>query len=297
VKPGETFHPFKLFNGVFVPLALLKYPDLSWFAKLLWARLAMYAGTKDFCFVRLESLAKEMGVHVATVGRGLKELCDLGLIRRKRRGPSRENLYTFIWHSLLECSLKRPKRSKQPAADCAEMRSHDSAEMRSQEPTAGRTDCAEMRGLIAHFCSSDRAEMRGAYKEEETPEETPLKDSSLSRTVRVNRAAAETKKREKNFRDEEPQNGRGGLDHLPVAAWANRLYARHPRKKDKARVLPALMAALRKASDPPALFAEIDRVHALWCASREWASRKLAPWALARWLDDDGWTALPLDRR
>ena len=47
MKVGEVFNPYGMFVGSFVPNTLLRYKGLSSTAKLLWARLAQYAGKND----------------------------------------------------------------------------------------------------------------------------------------------------------------------------------------------------------------------------------------------------------
>ena len=76
--------------------------------------------------------------------------------------------------------------------------------------------------------------------------------------------------------------------------WAARLYARHPKKKDEALVPGAIFAVMESAPSPAALFAEIDRVHALWCATFDWQEKngRFAP-VLASWILDHGWTVEP----
>ncbi len=82
------------------------------------------------------------------------------------------------------------------------------------------------------------------------------------------------------------------------AEWSAALYARHPKKKDEALVGGALFRVMEEAADPPALFAEIDRVHRLWCATFDWSEKngRFAP-VLAAWLMDHGWTVEPHEDR
>lgn len=77
--------------------------------------------------------------------------------------------------------------------------------------------------------------------------------------------------------------------------WAERLYSRHPKKKD----LPLVSAeCLRiwttKNGSALSFFREIDRIHGLWCTSEGWVKEngRYAP-KLAEWLGDRGWTKEP----
>ncbi len=67
-----------------------------------------------------------------------------------------------------------------------------------------------------------------------------------------------------------------------------RLYARHPKKKNKPLVVPALFAALQRAT-----FVMIDAAHEQLCRTADW-TKDGGKWApkLDEWLVDDGWTAV-----
>lgn len=85
---------------------------------------------------------------------------------------------------------------------------------------------------------------------------------------------------------------------LPLDEWVERLYGRHPKKRGKPLVEAACVAILNKCRaagrDALALFQQIDRIHAPWCASEDWTKEnaKYCP-QLAVWLSDEGWTAGP----
>ncbi len=159
MKPmaGEAFAPHMLFVSLPVPISIAADPKLSWFAKILYGRLRLHAGKKDSCFVRLETLGQELGTSIDTVGRGLKELIDAGLVARRRRGPGKENVYFFTWHPSLEQSLNA--------------RSSDSAKVRNQEAS----DSADLRCKTPQICGDPAAKVRNHYKEEKVLEKVPLK--------------------------------------------------------------------------------------------------------------------------
>jgi len=85
---------------------------------------------------------------------------------------------------------------------------------------------------------------------------------------------------------------------LPLDDWVERLYRRHPKKKNKALVPPALWAAVSGAPDPAAKFAEIDRAHEIACRSYGWRKEggMYAP-KLDEWLADEGYTAVQEEER
>jgi len=70
-------------------------------AKLLWARLARYAGTRGQCFPLLSTLAADLGFSERQVQRYLAELVSAGFLRTRQRGFNKSNLYEFLWHPAL----------------------------------------------------------------------------------------------------------------------------------------------------------------------------------------------------
>ena len=116
---GQPFNPYGLLLNASTPISLCSHPGLTQGAKLLYGRLALYAGRNGRCFPSLDSLATDMAVDLATVKRWLKELTDARLISRQRGGQGRPSECIFLWNGLLSASLKS-----------ASMRSTDSAGMR-----------------------------------------------------------------------------------------------------------------------------------------------------------------------
>lgn len=107
---GQPFNPFKLFVGSFIPNALLRYPDLSPSAKLVWARLAQYAGQDGMAYPKMATIADQVGLSEVYVQKRLKELVDKGfLVRHKAVGKQRllhfPDTYTFIFHACFASQL------------------------------------------------------------------------------------------------------------------------------------------------------------------------------------------------
>jgi hypothetical protein len=70
--------------------------------------------------------------------------------------------------------------------------------------------------------------------------------------------------------------------------WAEKLYLRHPKKKDQVLVQQEVARIWNSSPDPQALFSgTIDPVHRRFCRSKEWQEKngQFAP-QLARWLND-----------
>jgi len=103
LQVGQVFIPRRVLNsGVFVPDGLLPCRLISNRAKLLWARLAHYAGSGVECFPLLSTSARDMGVCPRQVQRYLSELVTQGFLRVCWRGLNQSNPYEFLWHPALE---------------------------------------------------------------------------------------------------------------------------------------------------------------------------------------------------
>jgi len=99
-------NPYRTFVGSFIPNGLLKYKGVSSTAKLLWARLAQYAGKNGVAWPSQDSLAEEIGVSVTTIKRFMKELIDDGFIECEKplgldRLGHKTNRYYFLNHPCL----------------------------------------------------------------------------------------------------------------------------------------------------------------------------------------------------
>ena len=111
MRIGEKFNPYRLFVGVYIPNAIVRCKDLSLGAKLCYGRLAQYAGEDGEAYPSYETLAEEIGSNRRSAIRYAKELHLYGLIRIVHRKnlyaeDYTSNVFQFLWHSLLESSLK-----------------------------------------------------------------------------------------------------------------------------------------------------------------------------------------------
>jgi len=87
---------------------------LSGGAKLLWARLARYAGANGVCFPSCQTLGTDLGCSPRQIQRYVAELTKAGLIIAKQRGLNRSNIYWFLWHPELE---EPPRKGLSSATD------------------------------------------------------------------------------------------------------------------------------------------------------------------------------------
>ena len=105
MQTGQTFNPYRLFVGAFIPNALMQYTGLTQGAKLTWARLAQYAGEKGEAYPSLETLANDIGVKKLQVIQYLKELEKKQFIEVLRAEGKdkllhKTNRYIFLWHEI-----------------------------------------------------------------------------------------------------------------------------------------------------------------------------------------------------
>lgn len=98
-----TINPYKRFRGAFIPNAIMECSQLSDSAKLMWAKLAQYAGKDGRCFPSIKTLGDKTAKAERTARRALDELRDKGFIKvRRATGKSRlmhmTNEYFFLDH-------------------------------------------------------------------------------------------------------------------------------------------------------------------------------------------------------
>jgi hypothetical protein len=94
--PGEIFNPYRVFVGIFIPNALVRYKGLSPSAKLVYGRLSQYAGEDGKCFPAEDVLADEVGLSKRQVYRLLSELETGKFIICRATG------YVFLWHDIFD---------------------------------------------------------------------------------------------------------------------------------------------------------------------------------------------------
>jgi hypothetical protein len=110
---GQPFNPFGLFNGIFIPEALIKSSIISAGAKITYGRLARYAGQNGVCFPSVPTLAAEIGMSTRQTQRYLSELEAKQLLRRVPRHSDdgqQSNIFEFLWHEVFQQSATRMTR-------------------------------------------------------------------------------------------------------------------------------------------------------------------------------------------
>lgn len=110
LRVGQPFNPFGLFNGIWIPEVLVRAKGISPGAKLVYGRLARYAGRGGDCYPAVSTVASEVGLKARQTQRYLAELEGMELIRRVPRisgSGQGSNVYVFLWHALLEGAMNK----------------------------------------------------------------------------------------------------------------------------------------------------------------------------------------------
>lgn len=103
---GKRFNPYRSFTRISViPNELMAYPGLSSSAKLLWARLAQYAGKDGRAYPSIATLAADIGLKERQTQNLLAELKKKRFIESSH-GP-RANSYYFLLHPCLVDGFKQ----------------------------------------------------------------------------------------------------------------------------------------------------------------------------------------------
>jgi hypothetical protein len=107
LKPADTFNPYKMFVGSFIPNWLMRRTEICQGAKLCYARLAQYAGEYGDAHPAQETLATELGVGSRQVRKYVTELIDHHLLATRQFGLAQTNAYIFLWHTWMEDGIRK----------------------------------------------------------------------------------------------------------------------------------------------------------------------------------------------
>src|ERR1044071_115625 len=108
----DTFDPVAREGFTQVPNFVLKNPNLSPGAKLVYAMFLSYAWHNDSCFPGQERLAGDMGLTRVRVTQLISELDRSSLVTIQRRGQGKTNLYTI--HFGVKAKASHYKAVKHP---------------------------------------------------------------------------------------------------------------------------------------------------------------------------------------
>jgi hypothetical protein len=96
------YNPYRQYTGSFIPNWLLERTEVSSHAKLVFARLAQYAGKGGESFPHQKTLAGEIGLNDKTMRRGLSELIEAKVIESQQNGMGKPNSYFFLRHEWMK---------------------------------------------------------------------------------------------------------------------------------------------------------------------------------------------------
>lgn len=91
----EGFDPVSSGGFTQVPNFLVNSKDLSFAAKVIYAKLLSYAWNNNRVFPGQDRMAEELGSSQQTVSRAIVELEKSGHLEIRRRGQGLTNLYTL----------------------------------------------------------------------------------------------------------------------------------------------------------------------------------------------------------
>jgi DNA-binding MarR family transcriptional regulator len=101
----EGFDPVSAGGFTQVPNCILNNTELSFAAKVVYAKLLSYAWHNNRVYPGQERMAEEIGTSQPTLARSIKELEVCGLLAIIRRGQGKTNLYHLT-------QTVKPKRKK-----------------------------------------------------------------------------------------------------------------------------------------------------------------------------------------
>ena len=91
----DAFDPVSREGFTQVPNFILRNPQLSVGAKVVYAMFLSYAWNNQSCFPGQDRLAEDLGMTRPRVTQLISELEDLGFVTIQRRGQGKTNLYTI----------------------------------------------------------------------------------------------------------------------------------------------------------------------------------------------------------
>jgi biotin operon repressor len=91
----KGFDPVTAGGFTQIPNILLRTPDLSSQAKIVYAQLLSYAWSSDRCFPGQERMGEDLGASRTTIYRALQELQAAGWLEVERRGQGKTNVYVL----------------------------------------------------------------------------------------------------------------------------------------------------------------------------------------------------------
>ena len=102
-KYGSKFNPYKTFHYEQI-LVLINKSGLNPVARLIYFELVR-RGRNDKCYPSQTKLAKDCGVSLSAVTKGIKELVEYRFIESVNHNNARTDYY-FLWNDVMAYSIK-----------------------------------------------------------------------------------------------------------------------------------------------------------------------------------------------
>lgn len=104
------FDPVSAGGFTQVPNCVLNHKDLSFAAKVIYAKLLSYAWHNDRVYPGQVRMGEEIGTSQPTIARAIQEMEEHGLLTITRRGQGQTNIYTL--HHTVKPKAKKYMPSK-----------------------------------------------------------------------------------------------------------------------------------------------------------------------------------------
>jgi hypothetical protein len=194
LQVGQPFNPYKLFTGLFVPECLARYRELSCGAKLVYGRLARYAGENGECWPAMETVGSELGMGRTQARTYVHELRDERFIAIEER-PGTSDRFKFLWHEAF-------------AGEVGETRKRPPLRKTGGPPVrkTGGVPLRKTGGLPLRKTGAEESQLKESH-----PQESQVKRNQIPSS-----AEAKVKNLSPNhFPDDDEQTGRAGAFSSP----------------------------------------------------------------------------------
>jgi hypothetical protein len=215
LEVGQPFNPFRLFNGIFIPDALVRAMGLSPGGKITYGRLSRYAGEDGECYPAVPTLACEIGTSERQTQRYLAELEKKKLIKRVPRitesGQS-SNGFVFLWHPIFVHAAK--KMALEGVTNLSPEGVTDSSPKESQFEESQIEETTNNKRIPGHASQKQRSAASSSVMCSQEPENKPPEaDAEQSAFIDADPPSAENSA--KGWTQEEL----AGVRHRIVAFW------------------------------------------------------------------------------
>lgn len=142
---SQRFNPYRQFVGSFIPNCLMSYPGLLPVEKLMWARLAQYAGKDGGCFPSQKRLSEDLGISERYARKVLDGLERKGFIERSTQSneekiKGKTNKYFFLLHPIFQPGHESSGSAEPPTGTTVPLdRNHSSSSTGTTVPLARGT--------------------------------------------------------------------------------------------------------------------------------------------------------------